>query len=164
MSSSIPNPNLLTQTHLFPSIPPNPQQVWKHHNLRLAYVAQHSFHHVEQHLEETPVDYFKWRYVGVLTYPTHSVTSFLPPTHRPIATASTCKHIDTHTSIYSLRYSFASSLQPNMTNIPQYTLHTHHSFHNGLDRELLTKEALALTEEEERKLKTDKYGAVEELR
>ena len=38
------------------------------------------------------------------------------------------------------------------------------SFHNGLDKELLSKEALALTEEEERKLKTDKYGSVEELR
>ena len=55
-------------THTFhhpPNDPPsNPyatHQVWKHHNLRLAYVAQHSFHHVEQHLEESPVDYFKWR-------------------------------------------------------------------------------------------------------
>ena len=37
-------------------------EVWKHHNLRVAYVAQHSFHHIEQHLEESPVDYIKWRF------------------------------------------------------------------------------------------------------
>jgi elongation factor 3 len=37
-------------------------EIWKHQNLRIAYVAQHSFHHVEQHLDESPVDYFKWRF------------------------------------------------------------------------------------------------------
>ena len=37
-------------------------EVWKHHNLRLAYVAQHSFHHIEEHLDESPVDYIKWRF------------------------------------------------------------------------------------------------------
>ena len=37
-------------------------EIWKHMNLRIAYVAQHSFHHVEQHLEESPVDYMKWRF------------------------------------------------------------------------------------------------------
>lgn len=36
--------------------------VWKHPNLRLAYVAQHAFHHIEQHLEKTPVQYILWRY------------------------------------------------------------------------------------------------------
>ena len=36
-------------------------EVWKHHNLRLAYVAQHSFHHIEEHLDSSPVDYMKWR-------------------------------------------------------------------------------------------------------
>lgn len=39
-------------------------EVWKHINLRLAYVAQHSFHHIEQHLEVSPVDYIKWRFSG----------------------------------------------------------------------------------------------------
>jgi len=39
-------------------------EVWKHHNLRVAYVAQHSFHHVEQHLDSSPVDYIKWRFAG----------------------------------------------------------------------------------------------------
>eukprot|EP00897_Mesotaenium_endlicherianum_P000244 jgi/Mesen1/1021/ME000121S00097 len=36
--------------------------VWKHPNLRVAYVAQHAFHHVEQHLEKTPNEYIRWRY------------------------------------------------------------------------------------------------------
>jgi elongation factor 3 len=37
-------------------------QVWKHPNLRVAYVAQHAFHHVEQHLAKTPSEYFWWRF------------------------------------------------------------------------------------------------------
>ncbi|CAE7535721.1 elf1 [Symbiodinium microadriaticum] len=48
-----------------PDVGPNGNplgEVWKHHNLRVAYVAQHSFHHIEQHLEESPVDYIKWRF------------------------------------------------------------------------------------------------------
>jgi len=28
--------------------------VWRHHNLRIAYVAQHSFHHIERHLDKSP--------------------------------------------------------------------------------------------------------------
>ncbi|KAJ3037886.1 translational elongation factor EF-1 alpha [Rhizophlyctis rosea] len=36
--------------------------VWKHPNLRVAYVAQHAFHHVEQHLDKTPNEYIRWRY------------------------------------------------------------------------------------------------------
>lgn len=39
-------------------------EVWKHMNLRIAYVAQHSLHHVDQHLETSPVDYIKWRFHG----------------------------------------------------------------------------------------------------
>ncbi|CAI5497356.1 unnamed protein product [Closterium sp. Naga37s-1] len=35
---------------------------WKHPNLRVAYVAQHAFHHVEQHLDMTPNEYIRWRY------------------------------------------------------------------------------------------------------
>jgi len=34
--------------------------VWKHPNMRYAYVAQHAFHHVEQHLEKTPNEYIRW--------------------------------------------------------------------------------------------------------
>ena len=35
---------------------------WKHPNLRIAYVAQHAFHHLEQHLEDTPSEYIQWRF------------------------------------------------------------------------------------------------------
>lgn len=38
--------------------------VWKHPNLRVAYVAQHAFHHVEQHLDKTPNEYIQWRYAS----------------------------------------------------------------------------------------------------
>ncbi len=40
---------------------PEEGAVWKHPNLRLAYVAQHAFHHVEQHLDMTPSQYIWWR-------------------------------------------------------------------------------------------------------
>lgn len=43
---------------------PDSGEMWKHHNVRLAYVAQHSFHHVEQHLDSSPVEYFQWRFGG----------------------------------------------------------------------------------------------------
>lgn len=33
-----------------------------HQNLRIAYVAQHAFYHVEQHMEESPVAYIQWRF------------------------------------------------------------------------------------------------------
>lgn len=41
-----------------------PQQgdVWKHPNARIAYVAQHAFHHIEKHLDKTPNEYIRWRY------------------------------------------------------------------------------------------------------
>ncbi|KAF9962735.1 translational elongation factor EF-1 alpha [Modicella reniformis] len=37
-------------------------EVVKHPNLRVAYVAQHAFHHVEKHLTKTPNEYIRWRY------------------------------------------------------------------------------------------------------
>jgi elongation factor 3 len=54
-------------------------EIWKHRNLRIAYVAQHSFHHVEEHMESSPVDYMKWRFGGgvdreALDKPTMKVT------------------------------------------------------------------------------------------
>ena len=51
---------------LVQEIQPDPDKgiVWKHHNLRIAYVAQHSFHHIEQHLDASPVEYIKWRFHG----------------------------------------------------------------------------------------------------
>jgi len=39
-------------------------EVWKHPNARVAYVAQHAFHHIEHHLEMTPNEYIRWRYEG----------------------------------------------------------------------------------------------------
>ena len=36
--------------------------VWKHPNLRVAYVAQHAFHHIENHLDMSPNQYIQWRY------------------------------------------------------------------------------------------------------
>eukprot|EP00854_Cymbomonas_tetramitiformis_P013308 gene13308-15726_t len=37
-------------------------EVWKHHNLRLAYIAQHSMHHLEQSIENTPLQYIQNRF------------------------------------------------------------------------------------------------------
>ena len=37
-------------------------EVWKHPNARVAYVAQHAFHHIENHLDKTPNEYIRWRY------------------------------------------------------------------------------------------------------
>ena len=38
--------------------------VERHPNLRVAYVAQHAFTHIEQHLDKTPIEYIMWRYRG----------------------------------------------------------------------------------------------------
>lgn len=41
-----------------------PQQgtVWKFPNSRIGYIAQHAFHHIENHLDKTPNEYIRWRY------------------------------------------------------------------------------------------------------
>ncbi|KAN0061900.1 translational elongation factor EF-1 alpha [Thecaphora frezii] len=41
---------------------PNSGEAWKHPNLVIGYVAQHAFHHIDQHLDKTPLDYMLWRY------------------------------------------------------------------------------------------------------
>jgi elongation factor 3 len=41
---------------------PTTGTVWKHPNLRIAYVAQHAFHHIESHLDKTPIEYVQWRF------------------------------------------------------------------------------------------------------
>ena len=43
---------------------PDQGTIEKHPNLRVAYVAQHAFAHIEDHLEKTPVEYLMWRYRG----------------------------------------------------------------------------------------------------
>jgi elongation factor 3 len=37
-------------------------EVWKHPNLVIGYVAQHAFHHIDQHLDKTALEYMLWRY------------------------------------------------------------------------------------------------------
>jgi len=37
-------------------------EVWQHHNLRLAYIAQHSMHHLEECTENTPLEYLQNRF------------------------------------------------------------------------------------------------------
>ena len=41
-------------------------EMWKHHNLRVAFVAQHAFHHVEQHLDSSPCAYIQWRFASAV--------------------------------------------------------------------------------------------------
>ncbi|KZT50855.1 hypothetical protein CALCODRAFT_504239 [Calocera cornea HHB12733] len=41
---------------------PQEGSVTKHPNLRVGYVAQHATHHIDRHLEKTPVQYIQWRY------------------------------------------------------------------------------------------------------
>ncbi|KAF9551678.1 hypothetical protein EC957_006571 [Mortierella hygrophila] len=58
---------------------PQEGTVWRHPNLRIGYVAQHAFHHLEQHLEKTPNAYIQWRYQGgadreILEKPTVAMT------------------------------------------------------------------------------------------
>jgi elongation factor 3 len=45
-------------------IEPQKGDVWKHPNARVAYVAQHAFHHIESHLNRTPNEYIRWRYAN----------------------------------------------------------------------------------------------------
>jgi elongation factor 3 len=41
---------------------PSTGTVWKFPGTRVAYVAQHAFHHIEKHLTKTPTQYLQWRY------------------------------------------------------------------------------------------------------
>ncbi|KAG9100764.1 hypothetical protein FRC06_003762 [Ceratobasidium sp. 370] len=41
---------------------PQEGTVYKHPSLRVGYVSQHATHHIERHLEKTPVQYIQWRY------------------------------------------------------------------------------------------------------
>merc|ERR1719182_203113 len=43
---------------------PSEGQIWKASGLRMAYVAQHAFHHLEKHMQETPTQYIMWRFAG----------------------------------------------------------------------------------------------------
>jgi len=41
---------------------PTKGTVWKYPNTRVGYIAQHAFHHIENHLEKTPNEYIRWRF------------------------------------------------------------------------------------------------------
>lgn len=43
-------------------IEPTEGKVWKYPNVRLGYIAQHAFHHIENHLNKTPNEYIRWRF------------------------------------------------------------------------------------------------------
>merc|ERR1712100_610984 len=43
---------------------PTEGTIWKAAGLRMAYVAQHAFHHLEKHMRETPTEYIMWRFAG----------------------------------------------------------------------------------------------------
>eukprot|EP00971_Amphidinium_carterae_P000901 17504-Amphidinium_carterae.1 len=43
---------------------PTEGTIWKAPGLRMAYVAQHAFHHLEKHMQETPTQYIMWRFAG----------------------------------------------------------------------------------------------------
>merc|ERR1711865_583423 len=49
---------------LIGELKPEQGTIWRHSNMRLAYVAQHAFHHLEKHLDKTPVQYILWRFAG----------------------------------------------------------------------------------------------------
>jgi len=42
----------------------NKGKCWKHPGCRFAYVAQHAFAHIEDHLDKTPNEYIRWRYAS----------------------------------------------------------------------------------------------------
>merc|ERR1711906_27301 len=39
-------------------------EVWKHPNCRVGYIAQHAFHHIENHLEKSANEYCRWRFAN----------------------------------------------------------------------------------------------------
>ena len=41
---------------------PSSGEVWKFQNSKIGYIAQHAFHHIENHLDKTPNQYIRWRY------------------------------------------------------------------------------------------------------
>ena len=43
---------------------PSRGTIWKAPGLRMAYVAQHAFHHLEKHVPSTPTQYIMWRFAG----------------------------------------------------------------------------------------------------
>ena len=44
---------------LIGEVVPQIGDVWSHENARIAYIAQHAFHHIENHLDKTPKRIFE---------------------------------------------------------------------------------------------------------
>jgi elongation factor 3 len=49
---------------LIGELKPEQGSIWRHQNMRLAYVAQHAFHHLEKHMDKTATEYIMWRFQG----------------------------------------------------------------------------------------------------
>jgi elongation factor 3 len=43
---------------------PQVGSVWTYPGLKIGYIAQHAFAHIENHLDKTPNEYIRWRYEG----------------------------------------------------------------------------------------------------
>eukprot|EP00730_Choanoeca_flexa_P006337 TRINITY_DN12137_c0_g4_i2.p1 TRINITY_DN12137_c0_g4~~TRINITY_DN12137_c0_g4_i2.p1 ORF type:complete len:1001 (+),score=382.81 TRINITY_DN12137_c0_g4_i2:132-3134(+) len=43
-------------------LPPTSGTVWSYPGIKMAYVAQHAFHHIESHLTKSANEYIRWRY------------------------------------------------------------------------------------------------------
>lgn len=41
---------------------PTSGEVYQHENIRIAYIKQHAFAHIDNHLEKTPSEYIQWRF------------------------------------------------------------------------------------------------------
>jgi len=41
---------------------PTSGEIWAHENIRIAYIKQHAFAHIEKHLDKTPSEYIQWRF------------------------------------------------------------------------------------------------------
>ncbi|MBI95831.1 hypothetical protein CL656_01650 [bacterium] len=49
---------------LIGELEPSEGTIYKHPNARIAYIAQHAFHHLEKHLNKTPTEYILQRFAG----------------------------------------------------------------------------------------------------
>merc|ERR1719456_383197 len=49
---------------LIGELQPEVGTIFRHSGMRMAYVAQHAFHHLEKHMDKTPVQYILWRFAG----------------------------------------------------------------------------------------------------
>ncbi|KAJ4424038.1 translational elongation factor EF-1 alpha [Gnomoniopsis sp. IMI 355080] len=41
---------------------PTSGEIWSHENIRIAYIKQHAFAHIDNHLGKTPSEYIQWRF------------------------------------------------------------------------------------------------------